>query len=242
MFRHSLEFRYPLRHPLKFQPGYRFNSKALERMITIILFALLTGCSGAGVSDVNRYMDRVLGYEMAYMIRKNNLDPIRVAPYHTKLGAPGTLSAEMRIVNITGLSQIRRQGDCSGPRSSGPFQTTISCNAVIDKVAVSATSDLTYLSYVRITSRPIGTRADFGIIRVHVEVTSTLRKPRTVNLVLLGTPSLRVSFLFGLEHFPQHSAIRKGYEQELSGLLQTRLREVYLPNLVTACRAVPFPY
>ncbi|KAH6948314.1 hypothetical protein HPB50_023422 [Hyalomma asiaticum] len=239
MFRHSLEFRQPLRHPLKLQPGYRFNSKVLEKMTAIVLFALLTGCSGAGVSDVNRYMDRVLGYEMADMISNNRLDPMRVAPYHTKLGAPGTLSAEMRIVNITGLKQIRRQGDCSGPRTSGPFQTTISCNAVIDNVAVSATSDL---SYMRTASRPIGTRADFDTIRVHVEVTSTLRKPTTVNPILLGTPSLRVSFFVGLEQFPPDSVIRKGYEQELSGLLEERLREVYLLNLVTACRAVPFPY
>lgn len=216
--------------------------QVLKRMIPVVLFALFAGAYGATVSDLNRYMDQVLGNEMAAMIRQNHLDPFPVTPYHTKLGAPGTLSAEMYAVNITGLRHIRRQGDCIRPRSSRPFQATIRCNVVTEGVAVSATSDLTYKSSTKISVyRGIGTRADFAAIHVHVEVTHTLKKPTTVNTTLLSIPRPRL-FFNGPKNVHLDSVTQNGYEQELTDLLQVPLSALYLPSIATACRAVPFPH
>ncbi|KAL1415732.1 hypothetical protein MTO96_006610 [Rhipicephalus appendiculatus] len=203
---------------------------------------LRSGASGATVSDLNRYMDQVLGNEMAAMIRQYQLDPFPVTPYHTKLRAPGTLSAEMYAVNITGLRHIRRQGDCIRPRSSRPFQATVRCNLVTEGVVVSATSDLTYKSSTKIsTYRGIGTRASFSAIPVHVEVTHTLRKPTTVNTTLLSIPRPHL-FIKEPKNGHLDSVIQKGYEQELTGLLQVPLSALYLPSIATACRNVPFPH
>ncbi|KAH6948315.1 hypothetical protein HPB50_023423 [Hyalomma asiaticum] len=206
-------------------------------MIPVVLFALFAGAFGATVSDANRYMDQVLGYQMADLVRRNRLDPLAVAPYPTNLGAPGTISAQMRVVNVTGLGQIRRQGDCGRPGTSGPGRVTIGCNVVLDRVVVSATSDLSYMGSA---TRRVGTRADFATNHALVEVTSTFNNPPTVNFKLLRPPSPRV-YITGLRDLPLYSAIQKGYEQELSRVLQTQLSGPYLANLGYACRAVPFP-
>lgn len=206
-------------------------------MIPVVLFALFAGAFGATVSDANRYIDQVLGYQMADLVRRNRLDPLVVAPYFTNLGKPGTLSAQMRIVNVTGLGQIRRQGDCGRPGSSGPGRVTVGCNVVLDRVIVSATSDM---SYAGSATRRVGTRADFATNYALVEVTSTLGGQPTVNFKLLRPPTARVYFT-GLRDLPLYQVIEKGYEQEFSRLLQTQLSGPYLTNLGYACRAVPFP-
>ncbi|XP_050046881.1 salivary anticoagulant protein P23-like isoform X1 [Dermacentor andersoni] len=218
------------------QSGSWLTSKIPGIMIPVLLFTLFAGAFGATVTDANRYIDQVLGYQMADLVRRNRLDPLAVAPYSTNLGAPGTLSAQMRVVNVTGLGLIRRQGDCGRPGSSGPGRVTVGCNVVLNRVAVSATSDLTYLG----AQRRVGTRADFDTNHALVEVTSTLGQSPTVNFRLLRPPRPRVSFS-GLRDLPLYSVIQKGYEQELSRVLQTQLSGPYLANLGHACRAVPFP-
>ncbi|XP_037282992.1 uncharacterized protein LOC119175999 [Rhipicephalus microplus] len=218
-------------------PASRLNHKVPERMIPVVLVTLFAGAFGATVSDANRYIDQVLGYQMADLVRRNRLDPLAVTPYYTNLGKPGTLSVQMRIVNVTGLGQIRRQGDCGRPGSSGPGRFTVGCNVVLDRVTLSATSDM---SYAGSATRRVGTRADFATNHALIEVTSTSGGQPTVNFRLLRPPTARLYFT-GLKDLPLYQVIEKSYEQEFARLLQTQLSGPYLTNLGYACRAVPFP-
>ncbi|KAL3213760.1 hypothetical protein MRX96_035255 [Rhipicephalus microplus] len=117
----------------------------------------------------------------------------------------------MRIVNVTGLGQIRRQGDCGRPGSSGP--------APPGALELGLTL-------------PPTTR--------WIEVTSTSGGQPTVNFRLLRPPTARLYFT-GLKDLPLYQVIEKSYEQEFARLLQTQLSGPYLTNLGYACRAVPFP-
>uniref|UniRef100_A0A023GAT6 Putative secreted protein n=1 Tax=Amblyomma triste TaxID=251400 RepID=A0A023GAT6_AMBTT len=206
-------------------------------MIPIILVTLFVGAFGATVNDANRYIDEVLGRQMPTLVYRNRLDPLPVADYVTSLSSPGVLRAEMRKVNVTGLGQIRRQGDCGRPGTSGPGRVTVGCNVVLDRVAVSATSDLVYF---RNPSQRIGVRANFATNHALIEVTSVLGQPPIVNLRLLRPLQPHLVFS-NLKSLPVYSVIEKGYSQELSRILQTQLSGPYLANLGTACRAVPFP-
>ncbi|XP_077543723.1 salivary anticoagulant protein P23-like [Haemaphysalis longicornis] len=206
-------------------------------MIPLVLLALSVGAFGATVNDANFYMDQVLNHQMPNLVRRNRLDPLPVGSYQTNFGLGKQLNAHMRIVNVTGLGQIRRQGDCGRPGASGPGRVTVGCNVVLNRVAVSTTSDL---SYAGGPSRRIGARADFATNHALVEVTSVVGQPPSVNFKLLRPPSARMVFT-GLRDLPLYSVIEQSYQRELSRILQTQLSGPYLSNLGAACRAVPFP-
>uniref|UniRef100_A0A023G165 Putative secreted protein n=1 Tax=Amblyomma parvum TaxID=251391 RepID=A0A023G165_AMBPA len=206
-------------------------------MLPAVLVTLFVGAFGATVYDANRYIDEVLGRRMPDLVYRNRLDPLPVADYATNLGSPNVLSAHMRKINVTGLGLIRRQGDCGRPGTSGPGRVTVGCNVVLDRVAVSVTSDL---SYYREPYQRIGVRANFTTNHALVEVTSVLGQPPTVNFRLLRPLAPRLTFS-NLRSMPVYSIIEKGYSQELSRILQTQLSGPYLSTLGNACRNVPFP-
>ncbi|KAG0445172.1 hypothetical protein HPB47_018940 [Ixodes persulcatus] len=66
-------------------------------------------------------------------------------PYFSNLGTRDELRANLKEVKITGLSQVRRSGDCSQPGYSSPGRLTVSCNVLLDRLSVNIVSDIRYM-------------------------------------------------------------------------------------------------
>ncbi|CAN7941981.1 unnamed protein product [Ixodes hexagonus] len=210
----------------------------MHAYITTFFFFIFSGAHGATVHDANVFMDLALGREIPELSRRYGLDPLKVHGFVSNLGTRDTFYANLKHINVTGLSQVRRYGNCSKPGYSSPGRLTVGCNVILDRITVNIVSDLKYMGA---RPRTIRTVAKIDPNYALVEATTIPQRPPLVTMKPLKPFVPKLNFT-GLGDVPLSGSLERGYAFEVSRMLERELKSEYVEYLSMAFERVPFPH
>ncbi|EEC19439.1 secreted protein, putative [Ixodes scapularis] len=206
-------------------------------MFLPIFLAFFVAAHGATVHDANVFMDQVLEREIPQLSQKLGMDPLKAQPYFSDLGTRDELRVFLKDVKITGLSQVRRSGDCSQPGYSSPGRLTVSCNVLLDRLSVHIVSDIRYMGGPERTVRTVATIApNYALL----EATAVEGRIPEVRLKPLKPFASTLNFT-GLGDIPLERGLTRGFTYEVGQILKRELKSEYTEYIVHALTKVPFP-
>uniref|UniRef100_G3MNI2 Uncharacterized protein n=1 Tax=Amblyomma maculatum TaxID=34609 RepID=G3MNI2_AMBMU len=202
-----------------------------------VFAALCIGAFGATVQDVNEFLDTVLGEKLQTF---PNLDPMNAPGRYVKLGniIRSDWTANIKDFQVTGLSKVRRQGDCAEAKALLSGRVVLHCSLSLDSLVVQFTSAQSYLG-----GRPdvFGVTATFPphLVSLHAEVGA--RRYPDVKLTLRKKLEPTLSYT-NLGELTENRAMKNGYSYAASDTLQRQLQKEYADYLAQAMMGVPLSY
>ncbi|XP_077502117.1 uncharacterized protein LOC144113078 isoform X2 [Amblyomma americanum] len=202
-----------------------------------VFAALCVGAFGATVQDVNEFVDTVLGDKMQTF---PNLDPMNALGRYVKLGnvIRSDWTANLKNVQVTGLSKVRRSGDCAEAKALPSGRVVVQCSLSMDALVVQFTSEQSYLG-----GRPdvIGVTATFPPHLVSLRAEVGARRYPDVKLTLRSKLEPSLSYT-NLGKLTENRAMKNGYSYAASDTLHRQLQKEYVDYLAQAVMGVPLPY